>query len=164
MKIGLVSDSHGKTKLLKAAMEIFAERSVEALVHCGDICSAGHVEILASVGCRTYLVQGNMDRRIDNLTEITQQLNIYFHPHAVEVALPEGDYLVATHGNDPHLLKGLIGDPQFPYVCHGHTHEQRDERIGVSRVINPGALHHVYPPTIAILETETDNLEFIEVS
>ena len=50
---------------------------------------------------------------------------------------------------------------QFPYVCHGHTHRLRDDRIGDVRVINPGALNHPRNPrhpTIAVLDTATDTL------
>ena len=163
MIVGLVSDSHGKSKRLQAAMEIFARRNVDAVVHCGDIASAGDVEILASIGCATYLVLGNMDRRIAGLVKAAERWSVHFHPDAVEVPLGEGEFLVATHGSDSPMLRDLMNDPQFPYVCHGHSHATRDERIGITRVINPGALHHVHPRTVAILDTESDKLEFIEV-
>ncbi len=163
MVIGIVSDSHGKSKRLKAAVEIFARRNVDAVVHCGDIASAGDVEILASIGCAAYLVLGNMDRRIEGLVEAAKRWAVHFHAEAVEVPLGEGEFLVATHGSDSPMLRDLMDDPQFPYVCHGHSHATRDERIGITRVINPGALHHIHPRTIAILDTDSDKVEFIEV-
>jgi hypothetical protein len=163
MVIGIVSDSHGKSKRLQTAVEIFARRNVDAVVHCGDIASAGDVEILASIGCATYLVLGNMDRRIEGLIDAAKHWSVHFHAEAVEVPLGEGEFLVATHGNDPSLLQDLMDDPQFPYVCHGHSHATCDERIGITRVINPGALHHIHPRTVAILDTDADKVEFIEV-
>ena len=45
----------------------------------------------------------------------------------------------------------------------GHTHIKRDEKIGKTRVINPGALFRIYPYTIALLDVETDRLEFVKI-
>ena len=81
----------------------------------------------------------------------------------VEVPLGDGEHLAATHGHRETILDGLIGGQQFPYVCHGHSHRVRDERIGRTRVINPGALHHAKVHTIAMLDTDTDMLEHIIV-
>ena len=41
-----------------------------------------------------------------------------------------------------------------------------DERIGPVRVINPGALHHPrdpHHPTVALLDTGTDDLQVFDV-
>jgi predicted phosphodiesterase len=48
-------------------------------------------------------------------------------------------------------------------VLHGHTHEIRDERVGLTRVINPGALHRAARYTAAVLEPASDRLEIIVV-
>ncbi len=37
MRIGLLSDSHGKTRKLRTALELLAQHKVDAIVHCGDI-------------------------------------------------------------------------------------------------------------------------------
>jgi len=71
--------------------------------------------------------------------------------------------VAATHGHDPRLLGELIADCQFPYVCHGHTHRLRDERVGDVRIINPGALHRAKMHTVAVLDTDTDVLEHVLV-
>jgi len=163
MKVGIVSDSHGRSKRLHRAMEIFVERGVAAVVHCGDICDVGDVEILGSARPEAYLVRGNMDRRLTDLPAACEQWGVHFHDEAVEVPIGEGDYLIGIHGHLPRLLDGLMGEPQFPYICCGHTHETFDERDGVTRVINPGAIYHARPATIAVLDTDTDELEFIEL-
>jgi hypothetical protein len=41
---------------------------------------------------------------------------------------------------------------------------KRNEKIGNTRVINPGALFRIYPYTIALLDVEKDNLEFVKIS
>lgn len=166
MKIGIVSDSHGKTKRLAAALELLAQRGVEAIVHCGDVSGAAAVELLALADAEAYVVAGNMDRHIERLAETAEKCGVHFAWETIEVPLPDGRHLIATHGNDPLVLGALIVGQQFPYVCHGHTHRRRDERIGQVRVINPGALHHPrghQGPAVAILDTEMDDLEWIEL-
>ena len=166
MKIGIVSDSHGKTNRLQSALDIFAERSVEAIVHCGDIISARCVALLAAADAETYLVLGNMDRHSDQLIRQAAKCGVNFSWEVIEVPIDAERHLVATHGNDEKILGEIIAKQQFPYVCHGHTHRVRDERIGKVRVINPGALYNNRDPsypTVAVLDTETNTLETIRL-
>jgi len=166
MKIGIASDSHGRCDRLKAALEAFAGRDVDAVVHCGDVCGAKCMELLGRCGMDAYVVAGNMDRHVATLAQAARQYGVNFAWEVIEVPLGGGEHLVATHGNDEQILGELIADQQFPYVCHGHTHRQRDERHGRTRVINPGALWHPrqpHRPTAAVLDTETDRLDWIEL-
>jgi len=163
MKVGIVSDSHGKSSRLREAMQVFIDREVDVIVHCGDIADIRDVEILGSAKPQAYLVRGNMDKHLDGLAEAAEYWGVQFHDEAVEVPLGEGEFLVAVHGHLPRLLASLIGDPLFPYICCGHTHETCDQREGITRIINPGAVYRADPPTVAILDVENDTLEFIEL-
>ena len=164
MKIGIVSDSHGRGDRLQSAMEAFASRGVQAVVHCGDIGSTQCVEALSSIDAATYAVAGNVDAHVKQLGSAAATSGVTFAWEVVEVPLGDGQHLVATHGCDQEVLEELIRGEQFPYVCHGHTHRVRDERIGPVRVINPGALRSPKAPkhpSAAILDTDGDPLEFI---
>jgi putative phosphoesterase len=166
MKIGIVSDSHGKVKPLKAALDLLVDRGVETIVHCGDVGSVECVESLGATGVPTYLVPGNMDRNVEKLQAAADRCHVNFAGEVALVPIGAGRYLGATHGNDAAVLHELIAQKQFPYVCHGHTHRAGDERIGNVRVINPGALRHARNPrrpTAAVLDTDTDTLEYIKV-
>jgi putative phosphoesterase len=166
MKIGIISDTHGKTRKLRAAMELLVRLGVEAVVHCGDIVSAKCVELLGAYGVPAYLAIGNMDRHVEELRSAAQRAGVQFGGDVAEVPIGGERYLVATHGDDEDLLDTLVTGEQFPYVCHGHTHSRRDERIGPVRVINPGALYHPkhpHRPTVAVLDTQTDSLETVEL-
>ena len=163
MKIGIVSDSHGRTSRLRAAMAIFASHGVEAIVHCGDVGNPACIEQLAAAEADAYVVAGNMDRRVEDLAALAESLGVRFAWEVIEVPLGDGRCLVATHGHDVRVLGELVMDQQFPYVCHGHTHRRRDERHGKVRVINPGALHAAAVPSVAVLDTDTDTLEHIIV-
>ena len=170
MKIGIVSDSHGRVELLRRAAAALVARGVRAIVHCGDVGSVPCIQAF-SVGAgetsvSTYAVSGNMDRHVDRLAEEARRCGVRFHRQVVEVPLSDGRYLAATHGDDEHFLSGLIAGGQFPYVCHGHTHRIRDERFASVRVICPGALRHPKDPrrpTAALLDTQTDLLEYITI-
>lgn len=166
MKIGIVSDSHSKAGRLRKALEAFAERNVDAVVHCGDLGSGECMELLGQFAANAYAVAGNMDRHVDRLAEIARQCGVHFGWEVIEVPLSDGRHLVATHGHDQTVLGELIAWEQFPYVCHGHTHKLSDEKRGEVRVINPGALTHPrrpHHPTAVVLNTETDALEVVDV-
>ncbi len=165
MKIGILSETHGKTKRLKLALSLFAARGVDAIVHCGDIGAVECIEMLGKTGVATYAVLGNMDRHPQLLIEAAQKCGVRLDWEVVEVPLGDGEFLVATHGHDEKILDELIHGQQFPYVCCGHTHRRSDKMHGKVRVINPGALHHSRKggPSFAILDTKTGLLEFIEL-
>lgn len=166
MKIGIVSDSHGKADRLQHAIDIFTSHNVDAIVHCGDIGSTDCVRALGSTGKPAYAVPGNTDHHAELLERQANACGVVFSWKTVEVPLGDGAYLVATHGHGDHHLDELIAGGQFPYVCHVHTHRIRDERIGKTRVINPGALHHnrdPHHPTAAILDTDTDTLQYFDI-
>ena len=166
MRIGIVSDSHGKMRRLRKALDALDERNVDAVVHCGDIGNTQCVELLGQFGAQAYAVSGNMDRKLALLEETARRCGVKFSSEVIEVPLGEGEYLVAAHGDDESILGELIADEQFPYVCCGHSHRFLDEMRGKVRVINPGALVHPrspHHPTAALLDTDTDTLERIDL-
>jgi putative phosphoesterase len=154
MRVGILSDTHGKTRRVRLALDLLAARGLDLLVHCGDVGSAAVLELLAAPGVPVHVVPGNMDRR-----------GVVTGDMVVEVDLPEGR-LAVTHGHLPVVLEQLIESGQYAWVCHGHTHRIRDERIGTTRVINPGAVAHPRDPrhpTVALLDTTTDTLELLVI-
>ncbi len=168
MRIGIVSDSHGKVRKLGAALDLLAARGADALVHCGDICCTRSLRLLASTGIPTWLVAGNMDRHLHHeLEAISRHASVHFWYSSVEVPIENDEHLVATHGDNEGLLEELIRGQRFPYVCHGHTHRARDTRIGNVRIICPGAIagpRHLPVATVAILDTISDTLDFYDIA
>ncbi|MFW6061284.1 MAG: metallophosphoesterase family protein [Planctomycetota bacterium] len=166
MRIGLVSDTHGKLSRLQDALEILTSRLIDAIVHCGDIDNPECLEMMAATGLPVYAVAGNVDRHIQDLKDTAERTGVDFHSQIVAVPLGDGRHLAATHGHDSRILAELTGGGQFPYVCHGHTHRVRDENHNGVRVICPGALRQPRSPrhpTAAILDTERDELTLIDV-
>ena len=164
MRIGIISDTHGHAERLRGALDIFQAHGVGAIVHCGDVGSRQCVEVLAAAACEVYMVSGNVDRDVQQLIELAEELDVHFAGEVVEVPLGDGRCLVATHGNDQRVLGELVSEGNFPYVCHGHTHKPRNEKIGDVRVINPGAIHSPKGArTVAVLDTDTDAVEHVLV-
>ena len=163
MKIGILSDSHGDTAGVRKALAVFQAHDVTAIVHCGDVGGGEVVRLLAAAGPEVYMVAGNVDRQVAELAELAEGLSVHFACEVVELPLGDGRSLVATHGDDEKALGELINGCRFPYVCHGHTHQPRDQRIGTVRVINPGALRRAKAHCVAVLDTDTDTLDHILV-
>ena len=163
MIIGILSDTHGDTGRLARAVEVFSHHQVQAIVHCGDFGSVECLRVLAGAAPNVYAVAGNTDHHIQELADEADRLGIAFAAEIIQAPLGDGRALAATHGHDEQLLGELIADHQFPYVCHGHTHRIRDDRVGDVRVINPGALCRAKIHTVAVLDTDDDVLEHVIV-
>ncbi|MDP6542502.1 MAG: YfcE family phosphodiesterase [Phycisphaerae bacterium] len=166
MLIGLLSDSHANALRLENAVALLIEHGAEVLVHCGDIVAADQLAILAYRGADVYLVAGNMDRRPEKLAEEARGFSVNFAADFLEVPLGDGRHLIALHGDNQQLLNEFITGRQFPYICHGHTHRTANKTYGPVRVICPGALDGPRKPkypTVAILDTDSDTVKFIEV-
>ena len=163
MIIGIVSDSHGQLAPLRAAIELFGQRRVEAVVHCGDIGSIQCLDVLGHRDIPVFAAAGNVDCDVPGMLDAAANAGVRLGWEMIEVPLPDGGSLAATHGHNALLLRSLIDTGRFAYVCHGHTHKRRDELIDNTRVINPGALHRTPQPTVAILVTGRDTLEFLDL-
>lgn len=164
MIIGIISDSHGNARRLRTAVDFMARRGAKAIVHCGDLGSVECVRVLASSGLPCFMVAGNMDRRVEELADAAEEGGVNFGCEVITVPLGDGRDLAATHGDDQNVLQELIREQKYPYICHGHTHLWRDEKIGQVRIINPGALHRTAVHTAAILDTGQNHIEQVVFS
>ncbi len=149
--------------MLAEAVDLLVQRGAERIVHCGDLEDPESLAVLAHSAVPCFAVAGNMDRRIEPLARRARECGVCFGAEAVIVPLGGKDYLSATHGHDRAVVRRLLSQPQCRYLCLGHTHRRRDERIGDVRVINPGAVHRAHPRSVALLDTDADTVEFIEL-
>lgn len=160
-KIGIMSDTHGAVARTKWALDILRSRGVDSIIHCGDITS---VEVLQLFdGWRAAIVWGNMDQD-PTLQLAAEKLEGVSLGDVLAVEI-DGVRLAACHGDDTSTLRELIHSGLYRYVFHGHTHLRRDELIGSTRVINPGALggNRKQSRSVCVLDLARDEVEFIEV-
>lgn len=161
MKIGILSDTHNDGTAAVHAARVFRQRGVQKLFHCGDLTSAWVVKHF--VGFETFFTRGNMDKHELTLLKgaVRAQAGARWLGKGDEVEI-DGKRIAITHGDRPDVLEGLLfSEPDF--LLHGHTHRRRDERVGPTRVINPGALggNRHEARSICVLDLVTDQLDVI---
>ncbi|MEJ2150393.1 MAG: metallophosphoesterase family protein [Chloroflexota bacterium] len=78
----------------------------------------------------------------------------------------DGKRIAVCHGDDLAQLDEFIHSGIYHYVLHGHTHRRRDEMVGQTRVINPGALggRQAESRSICLLDLSTDDVRFEEIA
>lgn len=164
MKLGILSDTHNNIANTKLALELFRARGVERLVHCGDLTRTGMLHYFA--GWRTAFVYGNGDFDRDELRRTVAAIIDDGSIGLQWTAEIDGARLAAMHGDDERALRELIRSGLYDYVFRGHSHVRKDEQVGKTRVINPGALGGKRSQTrsVCILDLVTGEAEFIELA
>jgi putative phosphoesterase len=159
MLLGILSDSHGRADVTRAAVAALVRRGAATLVHLGDICGENVLDELISHNAR--VVFGNCDWEIRGLTHYAQAVGVQVD-HPMGMLEIDGKSIAFTHGHLTDLMDQALA-ANIDYLLHGHTHEVRDERIGRTRVINPGALHRASRYTAALLDPVGDRLEIVDI-
>ena len=160
MLIGILSDTHDRVETARAAIRILRQREAEYFIHCGDVGGEGVIDQLA--GLQAAFVWGNNDWDRPALAKYADSIGVRCCDTFGDFELG-GKKFAVIHGDDTRLKRRILDEQRHDYLLQGHTHVRRDERVGRVRVINPGALHRAKPMTVALLNTSTDVLEFIEV-
>lgn len=146
MRIGLISDTHGRLR-----NEVFDRfRDVDRILHAGDIGPASLLVELEAVAPVTA-VFGNTDRP-DVRAEVDE---------VAELDL-EGRSIVVVHGDQlgsptPERLSAAYPDADI--IVYGHTHRPRVDRSDGALVVNPGsagAARFGIPPSVGILTLGED--------
>jgi len=157
MLLGILSDSHGRADTTRLAVKSLLEHGAQLLLHLGDI--GGEHVIDELVGHPARLVFGNCDwndRELGRYAQITGIVN----DHPIGKLTVDDRSIAFTHGHLSEPMEQAWRDG-VDYLFHGHTHELRDERIGRTRVINPGALFRATRYTAALLDPRADRLEVL---
>jgi putative phosphoesterase len=160
MKVGILSDSHGRAATVRQALADLAQRGVSVVLHCGDIDDAATVALFA--GWEAHFVFGNCDLDRAALRGAMKAANVALHEPHGNLEL-EGVNLAFVHGDDKKLLRALEQAGAYDYLFYGHTHVAAEHRTGRTRVINPGALHRARPKTFAVLDLASGAVETVEV-
>ena len=162
MKIGIISDTHDDLDNLEAALEVLRAEKVTKVLHCGDVCGPEVIQTLASFD--VWIAQGNMDRHLGLARAVEDSLGRTRFAWFQKPTL-NGYPLALIHGDNEEVLGNLITSGKYPYVFHGHTHQRRDQTIGRTRIINPGALGGTRKQSYSfcILDLATGKTRFIEL-
>jgi putative phosphoesterase len=160
MKIGIVSDTHGRTATVERALELLRGRGVELVLHCGDIDDPETVQLFR--GMPTHFVFGNCDHERDAIRAAVAEIGAALHEPWGFLEL-EGRKIGWLHGDDHRLKCDVERSGACDYLFYGHTHQRADERHGPTRVVNPGALHRASRKTCLVLDLATGEFEEVVV-
>ncbi len=159
MRLGLLSDTHDNLPSLQGAVSAFKERGVEHVLHAGDITTPATLERFA--GWDTTAIFGNNDLDREALLRSAKRAGVNLD-NGWEGFLG-GIRLAMLHGDNRSRLNRAIVSGHFRLVVTGHTHRLRDELVGNTRVINPGALYRAARHTCVVYDTNTDLAEVVDV-
>jgi uncharacterized protein len=160
MRIGILSDTHGRTQAMADAIRLLKSAGAEFFIHCGDVGSEAVLDLLA--GEKAAFVFGNTDFDRQELQRYARIINVQCLENSGQLQLG-GKEIRVMHGDDSRALRRAIEEQSCDAILFGHTHVKADRREGRVRLINPGALHRAAVKTVALWVTETDDLSFIEV-
>ena len=134
MIIGVLSDTHS-LNIPSQVIERF--KSVDLIIHAGDICDAQTLKMLKKIA-PTTAVQGNMD-------DLTLKKEL-----PLKEIITYGDLKIGvTHGHigdGREALKNAMSsfkDDKMDVVIFGHSHQALNERVGDTLYFNPGSPNDV---------------------
>lgn len=160
MILGILSDTHDHADAMAAGMRVLRDAGATYFIHCGDVGSERVLDQLA--GVPSAFVWGNNDWDRQTLARYAADLGIACYGSFADLAL-DGKRIAVIHGDDERLRRQLIMAQAHDYLFQGHTHVASDERIGRTRIINPGALYRARVKTIATLDLAIDRLSLLPV-
>ena len=160
MRVGILSDTHDKADAMKLAIDVLRQHGAEFYIHCGDVGGEKVIDQLA--GLPAAFIWGNNDWDRLPLQRYAMSIGVNCYGSMADLQLG-GKRFAVIHGDDFGLKQRLLEEQQFDYLLQGHTHFRQDERIGKTRIINPGALYRAREKSVALLEPETDKLRFLVV-
>ena len=159
MLIGILSDTHDRNERTRLAVSMLVERGAEILLHCGDLTRPEIVMICQSVP--SFYVLGNNDNSEEIRSAIQEVENANCLGWKGEIRLA-GKRIAIAHGHRPNDLHQLLStNPD--YLLSGHSHVAHDFREGITRRINPGALHRAAKYSVALLNLVTDELSYLPI-
>src|SRR5277367_4789910 len=121
MIIGVLSDTHS---FLIPAPVIERFKSVDMIIHAGDICDIQTLKLLKKIA-PTKAVQGNMDDAAVKKELPLKEIIIYGN---VKIGVTHGHI-----GEGREALKNAISafkDDKMDVVIFGHSHQALSEKIG----------------------------------
>jgi uncharacterized protein len=160
MIIGIISDTHNNVETARMAVNVFRERGVQLVIHAGDLTSAKMLELFREFSCRFVL--GNCDIDREAINKSTQELGFGCAETSCDFEVG-GKRFFVLHGNDVPAFRKAAASGDYHYIIKGHTHSFENYLQNRTRIINPGATYGERTHTVAILDTEKDEVEQIDL-
>lgn len=147
--LGIVSDTHGHVHYALEAVRMLESLGVDEVLHCGDIGSTDIVELFSA--WPTHFVFGNVDFEKAQLRAAIEAAGQTCHGER-GILEREEKKIAFLHGHDTLLFRETLRSGEFDLLCYGHTHQAKQETVGHTLVLNPGALFRATPHSLAVVE------------
>lgn len=152
--LGVMSDTHGRSALAYEAAELFRSRGVSCVLHCGDI---GMGIAWALSGLPVRYVFGNNDYDRVGLREEIESVHQHCCGEFGRLTLA-GKRIFFLHGHQIKRFQEELDSGNWDLICFGHSHVRTLQIKRNTLLLNPGALHRVARPSVAIVELPTLNV------
>src|SRR2546426_9126290 len=126
MKIGILSDSHGRIHHLRRAIQMLESAGAEVFIHCGDIGGLDAIDELA--GRRCWFVWGNTDDPHPTWRPYVKSIGLSWPTGPLELEL--GDKRIAVFHGHEREFQPVLEAAKHDYLLHGHTNHPDDHRAG----------------------------------
>ncbi len=166
MTVLVLSDIHDDIDRLERILADTKD-TAEAIIFCGDLCAPFTAAMLAESGKPVHAVFGNCDEDQAFIIRRSEGA-IDWTPIGLEFATIElgGRRIAVNHY--PKLGGLLAASGDYDAVFHGHTHEARNETVGKTLLVNPGAVCGIErgkrgTASYALYDTETNTARIVEL-
>lgn len=158
MRIGLLSDTHDRLPAIDAALAVFAQQGVEAILHPGDLVAPFAARRLLAWKGPLYLTYGNNDGERKGLKTVLPQ--IQDGPLLIDLA----DQKILLHHYLDWCKPADLARARI--VVTGHTHEIVNEVRDGQLFLNPGECCGWVTgrSTIAVLDTDAFSADIVELT
>lgn len=159
MLVGVISDTHDHIGNIITALELFKEKNVELVVHCGDIVAPFCLDYFNSSGIDWIGVFGNNDGEIEILLKKSNN-RLTKAPREENIG---GRRVLVVHYH--YFVDKLAGTGYYDLILYGHTHKPEISNVGGTLIVNPGEACGLLTgkATVAIVNLESMKAEILEI-
>jgi putative phosphoesterase len=160
MKIAIISDTHDNTTTLKKAVGLIKKEKIKTIIHCGDIFKPETLKQgLKEYQGKIYIIFSEADAGFSKIPEDSfedlPKSKVFKKSGQIKIG---GKKIAFCHF--PEIGRDLAKTQKYDLVFYGHTHKPWEEKIGKTRMVNPGNIAGLFfRPSFAIYDTKTDKLE-----
>ena len=149
-----MADSHDNLPFIDKAIAAFESTGREVVLHCGDFIAPFAVKKMLQFKGRVVGVFGNNDGEKTGIRKLWPE--VFEPPHLFELG---GRRVMAVHD-----VAAAPESPDVDVVAFGHSHE-KSLQPGPPLIVNPGETGGWLgnPPTVAVLDTETMQVDWIDL-
>ncbi len=172
MIVGVMSDTHDRVDLARAAVRTLLGRGAKVIFHLGDVVSPFTLRAIleeARGKAGVTAIYGNNCGEKEGLRKAAEAGGASIAEPPVEVKI-DGRKLLLVHGWGPasltvKIIRALASSGEWDGVLYGHTHTPEvSYRSGVL-ILNPGEASGVLTgrATVAVLDTSTMKARILRI-